>query len=228
MSGRGGFEKVGGQAFRERHGLADKYVVMYAGNHSPCHPLETLLAAARELANHEQIAFCFVGGGSEQDKVRQFAKSQGLKNIQCLPYQPFNELSALLSAADLQVVVMGEEFVGIVHPCKVYNLLAVGIPILYIGPEASHVTDIVTLQGDRNSIFVAPHGAATVVAKHIVDSVSAKAAPDIVVTNAGQFSRDDLMPVMINVLESAGSATVRPAAISQTSISSGIKVDSRP
>ncbi len=86
--------------------------------------------------------FCFVGGGSEQVKVREFAAQHGLKNVKCLPYQPLNELSGSLSAADLHVVVMGEEFVGIVHPCKVYNIMLVGAPALYIGPEPSHVTDI--------------------------------------------------------------------------------------
>src|SRR5206468_4034433 len=29
--------------FRREHDLAGKFVVMYAGNHSPCHPLDTLL-----------------------------------------------------------------------------------------------------------------------------------------------------------------------------------------
>jgi colanic acid biosynthesis glycosyl transferase WcaI len=65
-----------------------------------------------------EIVFCFIGGGSEQAKVRE----SGLSNVKCLPYQPLNELSSSLSAADLHVVVMGEKFVGIVHPCKVYNI----------------------------------------------------------------------------------------------------------
>jgi glycosyltransferase involved in cell wall biosynthesis len=132
------YSEAGREAFRQRHGLRDKFVVMYSGNHSPCHPLDTLLDAARVLEKRDGIVFCFVGGGSEQAKVRE----SGLSNVMCLPYQPLDELSSSLSAADLHVVVMGEKFVGIVHPCKVYNILAVGAPALYIGPEPSHVTDI--------------------------------------------------------------------------------------
>jgi hypothetical protein len=116
---------------------------MYSGNHSPCHPLDTLLDAARKLETRPDVVFCFVGGGSEQAKVRASA----LSNVKCLPYQPLDELSHSLSAADLHVVVMGEKFVGIVHPCKVYNILAVGAPVLYIGPEPSHVTDIASQHG---------------------------------------------------------------------------------
>src|SRR4029079_11338516 len=108
------------------HGLAGKFVVMYAGNHSPCHPLDCLLEAAEKLSSRADIAFGFVGGGSEQRKVEEFARTRQLENILCLPYQPQEELSAVLSAADLHVVAMGEAFPGIVHPCKVYNILTIG------------------------------------------------------------------------------------------------------
>ena len=99
--------------------------------------------------------FCFIGGGSEQVKVREFASHHGLPNVKCLPYQPLSELSSSLSAADLHVVVMGEKFVGIVHPCKVYNIMLVGAPALYIGPQPSHITDIATQHG---KFFLTRHG----------------------------------------------------------------------
>jgi hypothetical protein len=63
-------------------------------------------------------------------------------NLLCLPYQPLGSLAGSLSAADLHVVVMGEAFVGLVHPCKIYNILSVAAPVLYIGPQPSHVSDI--------------------------------------------------------------------------------------
>ena len=154
------YSAAGREAFRQQHGFADRFVVMYSGNHSPCHPLDTLLDAARSLP---EIAFCFVGGGSEQAKVRE----AGLSNVKCLPYQPLNELSNSLSAADLHVVVMGEEFVGIVHPCKVYNILSIGAPVLYIGPEPSHITDIASQHG---RFFMCRHGDADAVVKAIAEA----------------------------------------------------------
>lgn len=157
------YSATGREAFRQRHGLSDKFVVMYSGNHSPCHPLDTLLDAARALEEKSEILFCFVGGGSEQAKVRE----AGLGNVRCLPYQPLNELSNSLSAADLHVVVMGEKFVGIVHPCKVYNILSIGAPVLYIGPEPSHVTDIATQHGQ---FFLTRHGDADAVVRAIANA----------------------------------------------------------
>ena len=133
------YDEAGRRRFREQHGLEGKFVVMYSGNHSPCHPLDTLLAAARRLQERQDIVFCFVGGGSEFVKVRR----SGLRNVVRLPYQPLDQLGASLSAADLHVVVMGEPFVGIVHPCKIYNILRLGIPVLYIGPTEGHITDLI-------------------------------------------------------------------------------------
>lgn len=129
--------------FRAVHGLAGRHVVMYSGNHSPCHPLDTLLQAAELLRDDSRLMFLFIGGGAQFPKVKDFAASRGLKNILTLPYQPLDRLSASLSSADLHIVAMGDPFVGIVHPCKVYNIMVLGTPFLYLGPEQSHVTDLI-------------------------------------------------------------------------------------
>jgi colanic acid biosynthesis glycosyl transferase WcaI len=135
------YDSAGAAKFRNAHGLDGKFVVMYSGNHSPCHPLDTFLKAALRLRDHCQIVFCFVGGGSEFPRVIQFARTYGLDNIRWIPYQPLAALSASLSAADLHAVAMGDSFVGIVHPSKVYNIRRLGIPFLYVGPSVSPVAD---------------------------------------------------------------------------------------
>lgn len=165
------FDAAGREAFRRRHQLDEKFVVMYAGNHSPCHPLNTLLDAAERLRHNQDVLFCFVGGGSEFAGVRQFANARELTNILCLPYQPRAELAALLSAADLHVVIMGEPFVGIIHPCKIYNLMRVGSPFLYIGPSQSHVTDIVGEMKLKRA-YVSQHGNVDEVVRHILDAAA--------------------------------------------------------
>jgi glycosyltransferase involved in cell wall biosynthesis len=137
------FDAAAREAFRREHRLSDKRVIMYSGNHSPCHPLDTVLAAANELRDDPRLQVGFVGGGSEFQKVRRFAAVERLSNITTLPYQPKEELSGSLSAADLHLVVLGEPFVGIVHPCKVYNVLSLGLPVLCLSPRPSHLTDLV-------------------------------------------------------------------------------------
>lgn len=152
------YDRAGREEFRRRHGLSGKFVVMYSGNHSPCHPLDTLLEAALRMRLREDIAFCFAGGGSEFGKVKTFAAERELKNVCCVPYQPLGELSASLSGADLHVIAMGDPFVGIVHPCKIYNVLRLGIPFLYIGPPHNHITELVPEGAEGQWAFLARQG----------------------------------------------------------------------
>jgi glycosyltransferase involved in cell wall biosynthesis len=128
--------------FRDRHGLAGKFVVMYSGNHSPSNPLQTVLEAAERLQEDEAIHFLFVGGGIGKKDVEAFVQDRKLQNVLCLPYQPLAELRHSLSAADLHVVSLGENMVGIIHPCKIYGAMSVARPVLFLGPRPSHVSDL--------------------------------------------------------------------------------------
>jgi glycosyltransferase involved in cell wall biosynthesis len=159
------FDAPGRERFRRAHGLADKFVVMYAGNHHPCHPLETLVGAAALLRDETRVHFCFVGGGMEWGRLR--ARLEGWANATFLPYQPSEELSALLSAAEVQVVVMGNPFVGIIHPCKVYNFLGARRPFIYLGPERSHVTDLIREAGLAGVTASFRHGESLAVAEYL-------------------------------------------------------------
>ena len=47
------FDPAGRERFRQAHGLDGKFVVMYSGNHSPVHPLDTLLAAAERMRSDQ-------------------------------------------------------------------------------------------------------------------------------------------------------------------------------
>lgn len=132
--------------FRSRHELQDRFVVMYAGNHALQHPLDTLLDAARQLENDHRITFAFIGGGAGKALVEQRIAA-GSTNIISLPYQPRESLADTLSAADVHVVSMGNDMVGIVHPCKIYGVMAAARPILFFGPEESHAGRLVDSHG---------------------------------------------------------------------------------
>ncbi len=128
--------------FRRAHGLEDRLVIMYSGNHTPSNPLDTLIAAAIRLGDDDRLRFVFVGGGAGKPAVERAIVNHRLGNVLSLPYQPLQELPRSLSAADVHVVSLGDEMVGIVHPSKVYGAMAVARPILYFGPRRSHVGDL--------------------------------------------------------------------------------------
>jgi len=201
------FDAAGRAQFRKTHGLENKFVIMYAGNHSPCHPLDTILAAAKTLAaNDPEIHFAFVGGGSEQRRVKSFAAENKLPNILCLPYQPLEQLAGVLSAADLHLVVMGDPFVGLVHPCKAYNLLRVNAAILYMGPRPSHISEILDELNGLLPGAATPHGDAAAAVKSILElklAVSQAARKDAVPLD-GRFSKENLLPQLVAAIEAAG------------------------
>ena len=230
------FDAEGRRRFRQAHGLEDKFVVMYSGNHSPCHPLDTLLAAARRLAGDPGILFCFIGGGSEWRKIRDMtrrrfamarlardpkaccavAPSEGgsrspvlplpalRPNLLCLPYQPLDRLADSLSAADLQVVVMGNAFVGLVHPCKIYNILSVAAPVLYIGPRPSHVTEVLDAT-NHNLIYAAVgHGDVEGLVQQIerVRRQASATHRQLPASVSSIFSKETVLPTLIAHLQS--------------------------
>ncbi len=128
--------------FRLEHALAGKFVLMYSGNHSPANPLKTVLEAAVRLKDDARLRFLFVGGGSGKREVEQYLRDHKLPYVLSLPYQPLERLGQSLGAADVHIVSLGDNMVGIVHPCKIYGAMAVGRPILYLGPHPSHVSDL--------------------------------------------------------------------------------------
>jgi len=128
--------------FRREHGIGDKIVVMYSGNHSVVHPLDTVLQAALRLKEDPRFLFLFVGGGVRKLDVKRFKGDHGLDNIRQLPYQDRDKIHFSLGAGDLHLVILGERCTGYTHPNKVYGAMFIGRPILYIGPRPSHITDI--------------------------------------------------------------------------------------
>lgn len=129
-------------AFRDRHNPDGRFVVMYSGNHSLASPVTTVLEAARRLRDDARFLFMFIGGGQGKAEVEEAIATGAGTNLISLPYQPLDQLCYSLSTADVHVVTLGSAMVGIIHPCKVYGALAVGRPVLFVGPSPSHVSDL--------------------------------------------------------------------------------------
>ena len=128
--------------FRIQHNFKEKIVVMYSGNHSVMHPLTTLLDAAVLLRDDPRFLFVHIGGGIKLEEVIEYKEKYSLKNILILPYQPRENIHISLGSADIQVVSLGDGCIGYTHPNKIYGSMFVGKPILYLGPNDSHISEI--------------------------------------------------------------------------------------
>ncbi len=128
--------------FRAEHNLEGKFVIMYSGNHSIAHPLDTLLEAALHLKDHPKLVFMFIGGGKAKEPIDAAIAEHQPPNIRSLPYQPLDQIKYSLSAADVHIVAMGADMVGIVHPCKFYGAMALAKPVLLVGPSSCHIGEV--------------------------------------------------------------------------------------
>jgi len=118
------YDEVGRQRFRAKHGIPDgKVLCLYSGNIAVKQGLNILLAVAAELS---EVQFVICGQGANKAELETQAKAQGLQNICFLPLQPLDKLPAMLSAADIHLVIQKAGAADLVLPSKLTNILAVG------------------------------------------------------------------------------------------------------
>jgi len=130
-------------AFLRQHGLEDRFVVMYSGNHGVVHEFETFVALIRETRYVPRICFCFVGEGAWKNKLMEIVQAEGWQHVLFLPYEPKALLQSSLSAADVHLVSLRSEMEGLSIPSKIYGVLAAGRPVIFIGPSDSEPAAII-------------------------------------------------------------------------------------
>ena len=108
------------------------FVLLHAGNIGFYGAWETLIAAARQLAD-DGIGLVFVGEGAQRAQL-QFA-ARGAPNIRFLPFFPGSKIPSVLAAADAHLITVKRGLEGVVVPSKMYGILAAGRPIVAVAPR---------------------------------------------------------------------------------------------
>lgn len=125
-----------GETVRSSLDWEDSFVVLYSGNMGLAHRFDTVIEAARMLADeHSQILFAFVGGGLRRQEIE--AARAKLPNLRLYEYQPRERLNGLYNAADVHLVVLRDEVAGLLVPSKYAAALAAGKPVLLVGGRGS-------------------------------------------------------------------------------------------
>ena len=111
-----------------------KFVVGYAGLHGRNHNLGTLIETANLLQDKHDIRFVLCGDGFEKPKLVKMADELGLENVAFYEPVSYEDVPRLMSCFDLGVVIH-RSLPGLrcVRSAKMFELMAMGIPILHIG-----------------------------------------------------------------------------------------------
>jgi hypothetical protein len=103
---------------------------------------------------------------------------------------------------------MGSPFVGLVHPCKIYNILSVAAPVLYIGPRPSHLSELLDGVDHEYPRALAAHGEVDRVVQQI-ERLRRQATPasrQVPMLSGQLFSKEALLSKLIEELESSGTS----------------------
>jgi len=131
------FDQAGRDVFRQHFGVdPDELLCLYSGNISMKQGLEIVLEAAERL---KECCFVICGSGANRAALEQLAKEMKLSNVHFLPLQPLEKLAALLSAADVHLVVQKAGAADLVMPSKLTNILAIGGVALVTAEENSEL-----------------------------------------------------------------------------------------
>lgn len=142
-----GLRPADGTAWRQRHGLTDRFLVMYSGNLGRVHDFSAVIPLARALGPDSRVTFVFVGEGAQKSSLQKQVSQHHLENILFLPAQPREDLAPVLSSGDLHLVTLRDGCEKLVFPSKLYGIAAVGRPALVIGPKGCEPSRTVTTHG---------------------------------------------------------------------------------
>lgn len=134
-------------SFRLRQGLAERFVVMYAGNIGYTHGTEILVEAAAKLAAIHDLRFLVIGGGSKQADLASLARERGLANMLFLPTQPAEVLSEMLATADVFVITSKPGVGSTSFPGRIYNSLLAARPVVASMDENSDLAEVLRRSG---------------------------------------------------------------------------------
>ena len=128
-----------------------KLVVLYLGNAGYGHEFRTILRAAAMLKN-EAILFFFVGGGPLRQWLERRSAAERLTNIRFQDYVPKEQTPQLMRLAGCALITLDDALLGVMSPSKLHANLAMGLPILYIGPAGGNVDHAIARFGCGASV----------------------------------------------------------------------------
>ena len=132
-------------------GLDGQFVVLYLGNTGVGHSFGTVLDAAERLRG-AAVRFLLVGGGSRWEEIRGIVKTRGLDNVVLHDYVRKEQTPSVMACAGAALITLRDEALGVMSPSKLHSNLAMGLPVLYVGPERSNVDDAIRRFGCGASV----------------------------------------------------------------------------
>lgn len=125
-----------------RHGLHDKFVLLYSGVLALKHNPGLLLALADYFVSQPEVRVVVVSQGPGAD----FLLANPRPNLLVLPFQPYEEYPSVLASADVLLAVLEEQAGAYSVPSKTLSYLCAGRPVLLSAPAANQAARLLREQ----------------------------------------------------------------------------------
>lgn len=162
---------------RRRWDGEHKFVCAYIGTVGMAHGLEVVVKAAEQLrhSGRDDVQFWIVGDGAERAKLEAQAREKELASITFTGMIAKDQIDEVIASCDACLVhLRGTELFGTVIPSKVFETMALNIPI------------IMGVRGQAQDIVLQGHGGVPMTPD---DPASLLECIDAIRTDRSQFTR---------------------------------------
>ncbi len=119
--------EMDGSHVREKFGLQNKFVVLYAGALGQANDIYTVLRAAERLCNEKRIRFVLFGDGKERAQLQAETEHKKLSNVIFAGVCPKKEMPGVLAASDVCLAILQDiPMFRTTYPNKVFDYMAAG------------------------------------------------------------------------------------------------------
>lgn len=150
-----------------RQELHKRFCFLYSGTLGMKHNPNLLLQLAIAFRHEAAVKVVVVSEGAGAQWLQQQKATLGLDNLELLPFQPYEELPAVLGAADVLIAILEPDAGVFSVPSKVLSYLCAGRALLLAVPAVNLAARIVS--GNQAGFAVEPVDAESFVtqARHL-------------------------------------------------------------
>ncbi len=116
--------------FRARYGIADKFVLVFAGVLGPAQGLDVVVDAAWEVRDVGDLTVLLVGDGTEKRRLMDRCAARQQTNVRFEGFVSKDAYPLLLAECDVGIVSITSRYHTPVVPGKLLGYMAAGVPVL--------------------------------------------------------------------------------------------------
>jgi colanic acid biosynthesis glycosyl transferase WcaI len=130
-------------AWARENGVAEQFCFMYSGTLGMKHRPELLLALAQHLSSTGGARLIVNAAGAGADWLRENTKDLPPEVFRLQPFQPYERLSEVMSAADVLITLLDQDAGTFAVPSKTLSYLCAARPILMAAPAVNMAAKVI-------------------------------------------------------------------------------------